>query len=127
MPWTVVYYETGDGDTPIETFLDKQSDKARAKCLAYLTLLETRGTQLPASIAKHVRGKIWELRPEWSGNEYRFFYGAIVGQQFVNLHAVQKKTQRLKESDIALAEKRYADVLKRYDHENPSPVHQRTH
>jgi phage-related protein len=61
------------------------------------------------------RGKIWELRPEWSGNEYRFFYGAIVGQQFVILHAVQKKTQRLKESDIALAEKRYADVLKRYD------------
>lgn len=113
MSWTVVYYETVDGDTPIETFLDRQSDKARAKCLAYLTLLETRGTQLPASIAKHVRGKIWELRPEWSGNEYRFFYGAIVGQRFVILHAIHKKTQKLRERDIATAEQRYADIKER--------------
>lgn len=68
---------------------------------------------MDAAIAKHVRGKIWELRPEWSGNEYRFFYGAIVGQRFVILHAVQKKSQKLKEGDIVLAEQRYADTLKR--------------
>jgi phage-related protein len=80
------------------------SDKARAKCLAYISRLEVDGPQLPASIATTVRGKIWELRPGWSGNEYRFFYGAFMGQRFVILHAVQKKTQKLKEKDIELAE-----------------------
>ncbi|MDN5940616.1 MAG: type II toxin-antitoxin system RelE/ParE family toxin [Nitrospira sp.] len=113
MSWTVIYYETVHGDTPIETFLDGLSDKARAKCVSYLKQLEVHGTNLPASIAKHVRGKIWELRPEWSGHEYRFFYGAVIGQQFVILHAVQKKTQKLKEKDIQLAEKRYHDTIKR--------------
>lgn len=59
MPWTVVYYETHTGETPVEDFLDELSPKARAKCLAYISRLEVDGTQLPASIAKHVRGKIW--------------------------------------------------------------------
>lgn len=81
---------------------------------------------LAGRLADHpkVRGKIWELRPEWSGNEYRFFYGAFVGQRFVILHAVQKKTQKLKEKDIELAEKRYDDTIKRLEYEKPSEVHQ---
>lgn len=118
MAWTVRYYETAQGDKPIETFLEALSDKAKAKCLAYISRLETDGTKLPRSIAAHVRGKIWELRPEWSGNEYRFFYGAFVGQRFVLLHAVQKKAQKLRESDIVIAEKRYEEVKKRICHEN---------
>ena len=95
------------------------SDKARAKCLAYISRLELDGTRLPASIAAKVRGKIWELRPEWSGNEY----GAFLGHRFVIPHAVQKKTQKLKEKDIELAEKRYADTLKRLEDEKASGVH----
>lgn len=113
MAWTVLYYETAQGTKPIEAFLDALSDKARAKCLAYISRLETDGIHLPASIASHVRGKIWELRPEWSGNEYRFFYGAIVSQQFVILHAIHKKTQKLREKDIATAEQRYKDIKER--------------
>lgn len=65
-----------------------------------------------------MRGKIWKLRPEWSGNEYRFFYGAIVGQQFVILHAIHKKTQKLRERDIGIAEHRYEEIKERIDHEN---------
>ena len=123
--WTVLYYETAQGDKPIETFLNALSDKARAKCLAYISRLEIDGTQLPASIASHVRGKIWELRPEWSGNEYRFFYGAVVGQRFVILHAVQKKTQKLRTGDIAIAEKRYEEIKEVLAHEDAPTVHRR--
>lgn len=126
MTWTVLYYETAQGDKPIEGFLNDLSDKARTKCLAYISRLETDGTQLPASIASHVRGKIWELRPEWSGHEYRFFYGAIVGQRFVMLHAIHKKTQKLRERDIATAEQRYEDITKRIRHEDASTVHRRS-
>lgn len=113
MTWAVLYYETVQGDKPIEAFLNALSNEARAKCLAYISRLETDGTRLPASIAAHVRGKIWELRPEWSGTEYRFFYGAIVGQRFVILHAIQKKRQKLRERDVAIAEQRYQDIKER--------------
>lgn len=125
MAWTLLYYETAQGDKPIEAFLNALSDKARAKCLAYISRLETDGTQLPASIAAHVRGKIWELRPEWSGNEYRFFYVAVIGRRFVILHAIHKKTQKLRQGDIIIAEQRYEDIKGRIRHEDASTVHQR--
>jgi phage-related protein len=118
MAWSVLYYETVQGDKPIEAFLNALSREARAKCLAYISRLETDGTRLPATIAAHVRGKIWELRPEWSGNEYRFFYGAIVGQRFVILHAIQKKRQKLRERDMATAEQRYEDIRERIHDED---------
>ncbi|WP_173051367.1 type II toxin-antitoxin system RelE/ParE family toxin [Nitrospira sp. KM1] len=65
------------------------------------------------SIAAHVRGKIWELRPELSGTEYRFFYAAFVRQRFVILHAIRKKRQKLRERDIAIAEQRYEEVTRK--------------
>ena len=125
MSCLVLYYETVEGDKPIEAFLNALSNEARAKCLAYISRLETDGTQLPTSIAAHVRGKLWEPRPEWSGSEYRFFYGAIVGQWFVILYAIQKKRQKLRERDIALAEQRYQNIKERMHHENASPIYRR--
>ena len=116
MTWSVVYYETAQGAKPIEAFLDGLSRDARAKCLAYINRLETDAPHLPTSIAAHVRGKIWELRPEWAGNEYRFFYVAMVGQRFVILHAIQKKRQKLRERDIVIAEQRYEDLKGRMHH-----------
>jgi phage-related protein len=66
---------------------------------SYPTLLEQRGFDLPSSFIKKVRGKIWELRPGWSGTEYRFFY-VMMGRRLVVLHAIQKQSQKLKERDI---------------------------
>lgn len=126
MTWEVFFYQTAGGDSPVEGFLDALSDKARAKCLAYMRQLEEHGFDLPRSVIAKVRGKIWELRPEWSGTEYRFFYGAIVGRRIVILHAIQKQSHKLKAKDIDLAEARYHDVLKRYSDETTSPIRRRT-
>lgn len=126
MGWEVFFYQTAGGDSPVEEFLDVLSDKARAKCLAYMRQLEKHGFDLPRSVIAKVRGKIWELRPEWSGTEYRFFYGSIVGRRIVILHAIQKKSQKLKARDIDLAEARYHEVLKRSNDESTSPIRRRT-
>lgn len=126
MAWEVFFYQTTGGDSPVEEFLDALSDKARAKCLAYMRQLEEHGFDLPRSVIAKVRGKIWELRPEWSGTEYRFFYGVIVGRRIVILHAIQKQSQKLKARDIDLAETRYHEVLKRYIDESTSAIRRRT-
>jgi phage-related protein len=49
----------------------------------------------------------------WSGAEFRFFYAALVGQRFVLLHAIQKKRQKLREQDIAIAEQRYEEITRK--------------
>lgn len=111
--WEVFFYRTPGGDSPVEEFLDALSDKARAKCLAYLRQVDEHGFDLPRSIIAKVRGKIREILPEWGGIEYRFFYAAIVGRRIVVLHAIQKQSQKLKAKDIDVAEARYRDILMR--------------
>jgi len=111
--WEVLYYDTEGGQTPIEDFLNGLPKKARAKCLAYIDLLAEKGFALPASYIGKVRDEIWELRPEWSGTEYRFFYAALVNKRFVVLHAITKKSRKLKQKDIELAKTRYAEVARR--------------
>ena len=125
MRWEVLFYQTARSESPIEDFLNELSEKARAKCIAYLKRLEDSGFQLPRSIIAKVRGEIWELRPEWGGVEYRFFYVAIVERRIVVLHAIQKQSQKLREKDIELAEKRYAEVLRRFKDETAPPVRPR--
>lgn len=126
MRWEVFYYQTERGGSPIEDFLNALPKKARAKCIAYMDMLEEFGFNLPRTFIAKVRGDLWELRPEWAGTEYRFLYFAMIGQRLVILHAIAKKTQKLKTNDIELAEARMADVRRRLTHEDTSPIRQRT-
>lgn len=126
MRWEVLFYQTTRGESPVEDFLEQLPEKARAKCVAYLKRLEDFGFQLPSSIISKVRGDIWELRPEWGGVEYRFFYVALVGRRIVVLHVIQKQSQKLKGKDIELAERRFAEVLRRVQDETAPPIRPRT-
>lgn len=126
MGWEVFYYRTERGDSPIEDFLNALPRKARAKCIAYIDMLEEFGFNLPRSFIAKVRDDLWELRPQWAGTEYRFLYFALVGQRFVILHAMAKKTQKLRPRDIELAEARMADVRRRLSYEGAPPIRQRT-
>ena len=113
MPWKVAYFQTERGESPIVGFLDSLSDKVRAKCLSYIDLLEERGNTLTRNYASKVADDLWELRPEFGGTEYRLFYFTYVGDTFVIVHAMTKKTQQLKPRDIALAQFHAAEVQRR--------------
>jgi len=124
--WEVSYYQTERGDSPIEEFLNALPRKARAKCVAYINMLGEFGLGLPRSYIAKVRDELWELRPEWAGTEYRFLYFTQVGQRIIIVHALTKKAQKLKPSDIDLALARVADVKRRLTREGASPIRQRT-
>ncbi|MBI3328467.1 MAG: type II toxin-antitoxin system RelE/ParE family toxin [Nitrospinae bacterium] len=49
---------------------------------------------------------IWELRPEFRGMEYRYFYATLAGQRVVILHVITKNTQRLRRRNIEIARRR---------------------
>lgn len=94
-PWEVFFYQSERGDSPVEEFLNGLSVKARAKCQAYMEQLEQHGYSLPSSYIKKVEDDLWELRPEFGGTEYRFFYFTLIGRRLVIVHALTKKGQRL--------------------------------
>jgi|SRR5579884_1152509 len=113
MAWTIHYYTSPKGDSPIEQFLASLPEKARNKCLSYIELLREREARLPRNYTGHVRGYLWELRPEWGGVEFRLFYFLGTEQRIFIVHAIIKKSQKLKATDITLAENRIAEIRQR--------------
>lgn len=80
---------------------------------AHLSLLEDKGPTLKRPYADVVRGKIRELRIHYRSNQYRILYFFKLRDQIILVHAFSKKTQRLKERDIELAERRMEDWMRR--------------
>jgi phage-related protein len=112
--YSLVFYTTERGDSPVDDFLDELDKKSRAKVAAHLSLLEEQGPHLKRPYADVVRGKIRELRIRQGSNQYRILYFFQVRDQIVLTHAFSKKTQQLKETDIKLAERRMEDWLRRF-------------
>lgn len=102
--WLVEFYETANGRTPIIDFIESLPVKSQAKCLKYIELLTERGLSLPANYVKHIEDALWELRPEYGGVEYRFLFWARSNpDRFTIVHALVKKSQKLKGTDIERA------------------------
>jgi phage-related protein len=128
MAWTITFYQTRRGECPIASFLATLPEKARAKCITYLRMLEGEHRELPRSVAAKVSGDLWELRPEFGGVEYRFLYFTFIEDKVVVVHAITKKTQKLREQDIEMATSRVAEVRERYTHgrvDDASPIRER--
>jgi phage-related protein len=111
--YNIVFYTTERGDSPLDEFLDGLDKKSRAKVTAYLSLLEEQGPNLKRPYADIVRGKIRELRIQYSSNQFRIFYFFQMVDQIVLVHALSKKAQQLKKQDIDLAERRMEDWMRR--------------
>jgi len=112
--YSLVFYTTERGDSPIDEFLDGLGKKLRAKVAAHLSLLEEEGPNLKRPYADVVRGKIRELRIQFSSNQYRILYFFHLRNQIVMVHAFSKKSLQLKEKDLELAEKRMEDWAQRF-------------
>ena len=112
--YEVVFYTTRRGDSPIDKFLDGLRKKARAKIEALIAFLEQQGPNLRRPYADRVRRKMNELRVVFAGDQFRILYFFFVRNMVVLLHGFTKKTQKLKESDIKIAEDRREDWVSRY-------------
>jgi len=79
-------------------------------------LLGEYGNRLQSCYIKHLEKGVWELRPEYGGSEFRFFYVLILGEKIYILHAIRKKRQKTLRRDIEIALKR-AQEIETNDHD----------
>ena len=113
MVWKVDFYEDEDGFAPVEDFIAGLSREHEAKALAIIKLLEEEGPGLPYPYSSQVRGKIRELRTQYGKDKIRILYFGDSRRYFILLHALVKRTDRLSEEDIRLAEKRMHHHIRR--------------
>jgi phage-related protein len=106
-PWCVVFYRASRGCSPIVEYLNALPVAEQAAAEETFCLLREFGISLGMPHAKPINGKLWELRP----GANRFFCFAYVGRRFVMLHAYRKQSQKTPPQELALAERRLAEVL----------------
>jgi phage-related protein len=105
------------GRSPVAEFLDALPAKEQAEAARTIDLLQEFGIHLGMPHARPVIGhpKLWELRPGpnriFPVPGHRTGYFAHVGRTFILLHAYRKKGRKAPEREIAIAERRLAELL----------------
>ncbi len=107
--WRVEFYRDRRGRSPVTEFLARLGARERAKVARYLQLLREFGPTLAMPQARHIKGPLWELRPD----AYRLLYVALRHRRIVILHAFRKKTQQTPRREIEEAIRRLADLTAR--------------
>ena len=109
----VSYYETDDGQCPVEEFILAQDIKMRAKIYRMLELLEERGNALRMPYSEHLGDGIFEIRSQVGSNITRILYFFIIGKQIILTNGFVKKTQKTPTEAIETAKKYRNDYIQR--------------
>lgn len=111
--WSLVFYVEDDGTSPVEEFLAALDDKTQRRFRWSMLQLRIRNVTARQPLARHLEGRLWELREESSTNIYRIIYFFFTGRRIVLLHGFQKKTQKTPRQEIDLAAKRMERFVRR--------------
>ena len=111
MEWIVDYYRDAKGNEPVKEFLNSLSLPAKAKMMRLIELLTERGVLLKEPYARHIKGKLRELRIKDSHGAVRVLYFTYTGRRFILLHGFIKKTEKTPDREIKIAEKRMGDYI----------------
>ncbi len=110
--FTVVLYETEDGKTPVEDWMDSLEPKMRAKLIAMLLLLEEKGNALRKPYTESLGDGIFELRAIQGNNISRALFFFYFDQRIIVTNGFIKKQQKTPANEIQLAKDRRLDFLR---------------
>ena len=113
MNFTIIFYETVDGECPVEEFLATLEPKLRAKSVGILEILQEKGIGLREPYTKPLGQGLFELRVKQATNIVRFIYFYSGNRIIIVTHGFVKKTDKTPPKEIATALKRKTDYLKR--------------
>ena len=110
----VNFYRTSSGRCPVEEFLDSLNGKQAQKVVWVMQLIEDLDTVPRQYLKKLVNtDDIWEVRVQFGGNIFRLL-GFFDGDELLILTSgFAKKTQKTPPQEIATAEQRKRDYLRR--------------
>lgn len=103
----IVFYTDHRGRCPVLDFINALPVMEQVKIRNVLRLLKEFGTHIGMPHAKHIQGKLWELRP----GGIRLFYFTFIEEQFVILHGYRKQSQKAPEKEIKIALRRMEELL----------------
>ncbi len=114
--YKINFYKDKKGNEPVAEYIkdlstkkDKDSRIKLNKIRDYLKILSEYGTKSGNPYVKHIKDKIWELRPLRD----RIFFFYWKDDCFILLHHFIKRTQKTPKREILKADKEVSDFLER--------------
>lgn len=111
--WRVIFYQDARGRMPADEWIRTLPERDQARIFKAIGLLKQYGVQLTMPHARHLSGKIWELRIAVGRKDYCILYAAMTGRQFLLLHGFSKKTPKTPPGELELAERRLTNYQAR--------------
>src|SRR3972149_537313 len=112
MDWRIVYFRERSGGSPIEDFVEKLEREERVEVAVGIDMLRTHGIALRRPWVGSLGKGLWELRIR-TRRQIRILYFLHSGRAFVLLHAFVKKTREVPQSELAIANRRMNEYLRR--------------
>lgn len=113
----IEFYQSPNGEKPVEDFLDGLDTKMRAKALHSIAILKEFGNNLREPHSKAMGGGLFELRIKFASDISRIFYFFVVDNKIILTNGFVKKTLKTPKAEIDLARKYKADYERRHNHE----------
>jgi phage-related protein len=117
MMWIIELYEKENQECPILNFIQSLPPKHRAKIEREIDLLEEFGVNLIYPHTRKIEGDnykgLWELRIQFASDVSRIFYFIHLGNTFVLLHGLLKKTNKTPAKELEIAKKYMLDYTRR--------------
>jgi len=105
--WRIEFYSDHRGRVPAYEFIEGLAPHEHAAALRALDLLARYGPRLSIPHARHIEGRLRELR----AGPGRLFYFLHLGETFVILHGYRKKSQKASRQEAETAIRRMNDLL----------------
>ncbi len=110
--YKIEYYKNSQNNQSlVKNYIHVQDKKNQAKIDAYLELLRENKGRLNYPYVSHVKGKIWELRVDFSRNCHRIFYFIYIEKRIILLYAFLKKTKKIPQREKKKAINNYKDFI----------------
>ena len=115
MDWTIEYYMTREGKSPVKEFINSLSAEGQAKYIFITRLLKEYGIHVKEPYVRQITGhkKLYEIRIKDKSGISRILYFAHTGKKFVLLHGFIKKTVKTPAKEIDIAEQKMKEYLSR--------------
>ena len=110
----IIFYRTIDNKCPVEDFLNSLTDKQAIKVTWVLRIVRDLDPVPSIYFKKLINtDNIWEIRIQIGGDIFRFlgFYDDL--NLFILTNGFHKKTRKIPQQEIKIAEERKRDYLKR--------------
>jgi phage-related protein len=118
-----VYYRDRDGREPVREFIDAFDEEVQAAIenqIDRLNLLSDEVPHLPFPHSSQVEGELRELRCHYGRQLYRVLYQRSE-RLLIPLHAFAKRSAKIPEREIRVAQGRWEDFKARMDAERRVP------